>query len=82
MVEVFSLNVIHFTTSFFHELQKSVEEERKEHGDKVSKLLKWMSDVKSDVNKNGKAVSDDKGSTERSNKPQVNNYNVFFFSPK
>ncbi|KAG7334350.1 hypothetical protein KOW79_002757 [Hemibagrus wyckioides] len=30
-----------------------------------------MSDVKSDVNKNGKAVSDDKGSTERSNKPQI-----------
>ncbi|KAK3573639.1 hypothetical protein QTP86_029971 [Hemibagrus guttatus] len=52
-------------------LAKSVEEERKEHGDKVSKLLKWMSDVTSDVNKNGKAVSDDKGSTESSNKPQI-----------
>ncbi|XP_060781397.1 dystonin isoform X6 [Neoarius graeffei] len=51
--------------------EKSVEEERKEHGDKVSKLLNWMSDVKSSVNKNGKAVSDDKGSTESSNKPQI-----------
>ncbi|MCJ8730922.1 hypothetical protein PDJAM_G00189710 [Pangasius djambal] len=30
-----------------------------------------MSDVKSNVNKNGKAVSDDKGSTESSNKPQI-----------
>ncbi|KAM9476468.1 dystonin isoform 4-T4 [Clarias gariepinus] len=51
--------------------EKSVEEERKEHGAKVSKLLNWMSDVKSDVNKNGKAVSDDKGSTGSSNKPQI-----------
>ncbi|GAA6101617.1 dystonin-like [Tachysurus ichikawai] len=46
---------------------KSVEEERKEHGDKVSKLLNWMSDV----NKNGKAVRDDKGSTESCNKSQI-----------
>ncbi|KAF5905003.1 dystonin isoform X8, partial [Clarias magur] len=51
--------------------EKSVEEERKEHGAKVSKLLNWMSDVKLDVNKNGKAVSDDKGSTESSNKSQI-----------
>ncbi|XP_047667970.1 dystonin isoform X24 [Tachysurus fulvidraco] len=47
--------------------EKSVEEERKEHGDKVSKLLNWMSDV----NKNGKAVKDDKGSTESCNKSQI-----------
>ncbi|GAA6101616.1 dystonin isoform X17 [Tachysurus ichikawai] len=47
--------------------EKSVEEERKEHGDKVSKLLNWMSDV----NKNGKAVRDDKGSTESCNKSQI-----------
>ncbi|KAI5108559.1 dystonin [Silurus meridionalis] len=51
--------------------ERSVEEERKEHGEKVSKLLDWMSDVKSDVNKNGKAVSDDRGSTESANKPQI-----------
>lgn len=38
-----------------------------------------MSDVKSSVNKNGKAVSDDKGSTESSNKPQVNRSPHFFF---
>ncbi|TSN48476.1 Dystonin [Bagarius yarrelli] len=49
---------------------KSVEEERKEHGDKVSTLLNWMSEVKSDVNKN-KSVGDDRGSTESSIKPQI-----------
>ncbi|KAF4090023.1 hypothetical protein AMELA_G00044950, partial [Ameiurus melas] len=56
--------------------EKSVEEERKEHSDKVSKLLNWMSDVKSNVNKNGKAVGDDKGCTESSNKPQISTEDV------
>ncbi|XP_062851947.1 dystonin isoform X3 [Trichomycterus rosablanca] len=41
--------------------EKSVEEEKKEHGDKVSRLLNWM-------NQN---VNDDKANTEGSNKPQV-----------
>lgn len=67
--------VIHFTSSFLHEPQKSVEEERKERGDKVSTLLNWMSEVKSDVNKN-ESVGDDRGSTESSNKPQVKNISL------
>ncbi|XP_064858702.1 dystonin-like isoform X6 [Oncorhynchus nerka] len=45
--------------------QRSVDEEKKEHGDKVSKLLDWMSSVKPGQNKDGKA------STEASSKPQV-----------
>ncbi|KAM9412367.1 dystonin isoform 9-T9 [Salvelinus alpinus] len=45
--------------------QRSVDEEKKEHGDKVSKLLNWMSSVKPGENKDGKA------STEASSKPQV-----------
>uniref|UniRef100_A0A8C8ESR4 Dystonin-like n=1 Tax=Oncorhynchus tshawytscha TaxID=74940 RepID=A0A8C8ESR4_ONCTS len=46
--------------------ERSVDEEKKEHGDKVSKLLNWMSSVKPGQNKDGKA------STEASSKPQVN----------
>ncbi|XP_062375938.1 dystonin [Sardina pilchardus] len=42
--------------------QKTVEEEKKEHGDKVSKLLNWVSSVNSskdeNVGKDGKAVSE------------------------
>ncbi|XP_045566332.1 dystonin isoform X31 [Salmo salar] len=45
--------------------QRSVDEEKKEHGDKVSKLLSWMSSVKPGQNKDGK------DSTEASSKPQV-----------
>ncbi|XP_024244053.1 dystonin isoform X9 [Oncorhynchus tshawytscha] len=45
--------------------ERSVDEEKKEHGDKVSKLLNWMSSVKPGQNKDGKA------STEASSKPQV-----------
>ncbi|KAK6301543.1 hypothetical protein J4Q44_G00275960 [Coregonus suidteri] len=45
--------------------ERSVDEEKKEHGDKVSKLLGWMSSVKPGQNKDGKA------STEASSKPQV-----------
>uniref|UniRef100_A0A8C7UBW6 Dystonin n=1 Tax=Oncorhynchus mykiss TaxID=8022 RepID=A0A8C7UBW6_ONCMY len=46
--------------------ERSVDEEKKEHGDKVSKLLGWMSSVKPGQSKDGKA------STEASRKPQVN----------
>uniref|UniRef100_A0A4W5L9J1 Dystonin n=1 Tax=Hucho hucho TaxID=62062 RepID=A0A4W5L9J1_9TELE len=46
--------------------ERSVDEEKKEHGDKVSKLLGWMSSVKPGQSKDGKA------STEASSKPQVN----------
>ncbi|XP_052330106.1 dystonin-like isoform X21 [Oncorhynchus keta] len=45
--------------------ERSVDEEKKEHGDKVSKLLGWMSSVKPGQSKDGKA------STEASRKPQV-----------
>ncbi|XP_055786173.1 dystonin-like isoform X12 [Salvelinus fontinalis] len=45
--------------------ERSVDEEKKEHGDKVSKLLGWMSSVKPGQSKDGKA------STEASSKPQV-----------
>ncbi|XP_037394274.1 dystonin isoform X4 [Pygocentrus nattereri] len=51
--------------------QKSVEEEKKEHACKVNKLLNWMSDMKTSQNKDGKALADDKASTESSNKQQV-----------
>ncbi|KAL7877335.1 hypothetical protein SRHO_G00039780 [Serrasalmus rhombeus] len=50
---------------------KSVEEEKKEHACKVNKLLNWMSDMKTSQNKDGKALADDKASTESSNKQQV-----------
>ncbi|KAK1791418.1 hypothetical protein P4O66_013425, partial [Electrophorus voltai] len=50
---------------------KSVEEEKKEHCDKVNKLLNWMASVKTNLNKDGKALSDDKSTTESSNKPQI-----------
>ncbi|XP_014069740.2 dystonin isoform X25 [Salmo salar] len=45
--------------------ERSVDEEKKEHGDKVSKLLGWMTSVKPGQSKDGKA------STEASSKPQV-----------
>ncbi|XP_045078903.1 LOW QUALITY PROTEIN: dystonin [Coregonus clupeaformis] len=45
--------------------ERCVDEEKKEHGDKVSKLLGWMSSVKPGQSKDGKA------STEASSKPQV-----------
>ncbi|XP_052469935.1 dystonin isoform X2 [Carassius gibelio] len=48
--------------------QRSVEDEKKEHGDKVNKLLNWM---KTNPNKDGKAQSDGKSSTEGTNKPQM-----------
>ncbi|XP_059374124.1 dystonin-like isoform X2 [Carassius carassius] len=48
--------------------ERSVEDEKKEHGDKVNKLLNWM---KTNPNKDGKAQSDGKSSTEGTNKPQM-----------
>ncbi|XP_016373036.1 dystonin-like [Sinocyclocheilus rhinocerous] len=57
--------------------ERSVEDEKKEHGDKVNKLLNWM---KTNPNKDGKAQSDGKPSTEGTSKPQVNksNYLIVF----
>ncbi len=54
--------------------------EKKEHGDKVNKLLKWMSSMNTNLNKDGKAQSDGKPSTESTSKPQVNksNYLIVF----
>ncbi|XP_048061846.1 dystonin isoform X4 [Megalobrama amblycephala] len=51
--------------------QRSVEDEKKEHGDKVNKLLNWMSSMKTNLNKDGKAQSDGKPSTESTSKPQI-----------
>uniref|UniRef100_A0A8C1VKP3 Dystonin n=1 Tax=Cyprinus carpio TaxID=7962 RepID=A0A8C1VKP3_CYPCA len=48
--------------------ERSVEDEKKEHGDKVNKLLNWM---KTNPNKDGKAQSDGKPSTEGTSKPQM-----------
>uniref|UniRef100_A0A4W5PTW8 Dystonin n=1 Tax=Hucho hucho TaxID=62062 RepID=A0A4W5PTW8_9TELE len=55
--------------------ERSVDEEKKEHGDNVSKLLSWMSSVKPGQNKDGKA------STEASSKPQVNTVCKHAFEP-
>ncbi|KAM4606986.1 dystonin [Polymixia lowei] len=51
--------------------ERSVDEEKKEHGDKVSKLLHWMSNVKQSLNNDGKALKDGNANTDASNKPQV-----------
>ncbi|KAF4105424.1 hypothetical protein G5714_013086 [Onychostoma macrolepis] len=51
--------------------ERSVEDEKKEHGDKVNKLLNWMSSMKTNLNKDGKAQSDGKPSTESTSKPQM-----------
>ncbi|XP_056116142.1 dystonin isoform X4 [Rhinichthys klamathensis goyatoka] len=48
--------------------ERSVEDEKKEHGDKVNKLL---SSMKTNLNKDGKAQSDGKPSTESTSKPQM-----------
>uniref|UniRef100_A0A673MFR7 Dystonin n=1 Tax=Sinocyclocheilus rhinocerous TaxID=307959 RepID=A0A673MFR7_9TELE len=61
--------------------ERSVDDEKKEHGDKVNKLLNWMSSMKTNLNKDAKAQSDGKPSTESTSKPQVNksNYLIVFF---
>ncbi|XP_039546384.1 dystonin isoform X5 [Pimephales promelas] len=48
--------------------ERSVEDQKKEHGDKVNKLL---SSMKTNLNKDGKAQSDGKPSTESTSKPQM-----------
>ncbi|KAK5908366.1 hypothetical protein CgunFtcFv8_016433 [Champsocephalus gunnari] len=51
--------------------ERSVDEENREHGDKVSKLLHWMSNVKQPTNNDGNALKDSNANTDASNKPQV-----------
>ncbi|XP_076598905.1 dystonin isoform X4 [Chaetodon auriga] len=51
--------------------ERSVDEEKREHGDKVSKLLHWMSNVKQTPNNDGSALKDSNANTDTSNKPQV-----------
>ncbi|KAM4591383.1 dystonin isoform 4-T4 [Odontesthes bonariensis] len=51
--------------------ERSIDEEKREHGDKVSKLLHWMSDVKRTVSNDGNALKDSNANTDASNKPQV-----------
>ncbi|XP_057197512.1 dystonin isoform X6 [Triplophysa rosa] len=51
--------------------ERTVEDEKKEHGDKVNKLLNWMSSMKLNQNKDGKTLSYGKPSTESSSKPQM-----------
>ncbi|MGH0168382.1 UNVERIFIED_CONTAM: hypothetical protein FKN15_066194 [Acipenser sinensis] len=52
--------------------EKSVEEEKKEHGEKVSKLLNWVSNMKKTNIKEEKPLQDDKNAPkDTSYKPQV-----------
>ncbi|XP_031697457.1 dystonin isoform X5 [Anarrhichthys ocellatus] len=51
--------------------ERSVDEEKREHGDKVSKLLHWMSNVKQTPSNDGNALKDSNANTDASNKPQV-----------
>ncbi|XP_063346922.1 dystonin isoform X6 [Pelmatolapia mariae] len=51
--------------------ERSVDEEKRENGDKVNKLLQWMSSVKQTVSNGGDAVKDSNANTDASNKPQV-----------
>ncbi|XP_029031772.1 dystonin isoform X27 [Betta splendens] len=51
--------------------ERSVDEEKREHGDKVSKLLHWMSNVKQKLNNDGKVLTDSNANTDTSNNPQV-----------
>ncbi|XP_077586324.1 dystonin isoform X15 [Stigmatopora nigra] len=51
--------------------ERSVDEEKREHGDKVSKLLGWMSNVKRNVSNEGKALRDSNDNTDSSNNSQV-----------
>ncbi|XP_017268354.1 dystonin isoform X5 [Kryptolebias marmoratus] len=53
------------------EEERSVDEEKREHGDKVSKLLHWMSDVKQTMSNDGHALKDSNANTDASNKRQV-----------
>ncbi|XP_075874847.1 dystonin isoform X6 [Nelusetta ayraudi] len=51
--------------------ERSVDEEKREHGDKVSKLLHWMSNVQKAPNNHGNKVKDSNANTETFQKPQV-----------
>uniref|UniRef100_A0A1A8URY6 Dystonin n=1 Tax=Nothobranchius furzeri TaxID=105023 RepID=A0A1A8URY6_NOTFU len=51
--------------------ERSVDEEKREHGDKVSKLLHWMSDAKRTMSNDGHALKDSNANTDASNKQQV-----------
>ncbi|XP_056291885.1 dystonin isoform X5 [Pseudoliparis swirei] len=51
--------------------ERSVDEEKREHGDKVSKLLHWMSNVKQTPSNDGNALKDSNANTDASDKPQV-----------
>ncbi|KAK9541668.1 hypothetical protein VZT92_001694 [Zoarces viviparus] len=51
--------------------ERSVDEEKREHSDKVSKLLHWMSNVKQTPSNDGNALKDSNANTDASNKPQV-----------
>lgn len=66
----FFLALSHFTPKIFCP-QRCVDEEKREHGDKVSKLLHWMSNVQKAPNNHGNKVKDSNANTETSQKPQV-----------
>ncbi|XP_048863754.1 dystonin isoform X8 [Brienomyrus brachyistius] len=54
------------------EEEKSVDDEKKEHGEKVNKLLDWMSSMKRGLSREDKAVIDDGSSSrEAPSQPQV-----------
>ncbi|KAM9809948.1 dystonin isoform 8-T8 [Syngnathus typhle] len=50
---------------------RSVDEEKREHGDKVSKLLGWMSNVKQNASNEGNTLKDSNANRDASNKSQV-----------
>ncbi|XP_061693198.1 dystonin [Syngnathoides biaculeatus] len=51
--------------------ERSLDEEKREHGDKVRKLLDWMSNVKQNVSNEGNALKDNNANTDTSNNPQI-----------
>ncbi|XP_077351597.1 dystonin isoform X4 [Festucalex cinctus] len=51
--------------------ERSVDEEKREHGDKVSKLLGWMSNVKQNASNEGNTLKDSNANTDASNNSQV-----------
>ncbi|KAM6916493.1 dystonin [Xenentodon cancila] len=53
------------------EEERSIDEEKREHGDKVNKLLHWMSDVKRSAGNDGNDLKDSNANTDASNKSQM-----------
>ncbi|XP_049592106.1 dystonin isoform X18 [Syngnathus scovelli] len=51
--------------------ERSVDEEKREHGDKVSKLLGWMSNVKQNASNEGNTLKDSNANRDASNNSQV-----------